>query len=77
MPYIGGETPTVGDYVKDEYEQFGSVTRIRADISVRTTCANCNPAVGDHRITTEDAFRFNRTKPTARATRNHFRELSC
>ena len=30
MPYIGGETPTVGDYVKNEYEQFGSVTRIRA-----------------------------------------------
>ena len=30
MSYIGGETPTVGDYVKNEYEQFGSVTSTRA-----------------------------------------------
>jgi hypothetical protein len=30
MPYMTGETPTVGDYVKKEYEQPGMVTRIRA-----------------------------------------------
>jgi hypothetical protein len=30
MPYMSGEIPTVGDYVKNEYEQPGVVTRIRA-----------------------------------------------
>ena len=28
MPYIGGETPAVGDYVKNEWEQPGTVTRV-------------------------------------------------
>ena len=28
MPYLSGETPTVGDYVKNEYDQPGMVTRI-------------------------------------------------
>jgi hypothetical protein len=25
MPYAGGETPKLGDYVKNEYEQLGTV----------------------------------------------------
>ncbi len=28
MPYANGETPEVGDYVKNEYEQPGTVTRV-------------------------------------------------
>jgi hypothetical protein len=28
MPYVGGETPEVGDYVKNQYEQPGTVTRV-------------------------------------------------
>jgi hypothetical protein len=28
MPYVGGETPEVGDYVKNEWEQPGTVTRV-------------------------------------------------
>jgi hypothetical protein len=30
MPYVGGETPAVGDYVKNQWEQPGTVTRIHA-----------------------------------------------
>ena len=30
MPYMSGQTPKVGDYVKNGYEQPGIVTRIRA-----------------------------------------------
>jgi hypothetical protein len=30
MPYVGGETPAVGDYVKNEWEQPGTVTRVHA-----------------------------------------------
>jgi hypothetical protein len=28
MPYVGGETAAVGDYVKNEWEQPGTVTRV-------------------------------------------------
>jgi hypothetical protein len=28
MPYVGGETPEVGDYVKNQWEQPGTVTRV-------------------------------------------------
>ncbi len=30
MPYIGGETPEVGDYVKNQWEQPGTVTAVHA-----------------------------------------------
>jgi hypothetical protein len=30
MPYVSGETPEVGDYVKNEWEQPGTVTRVHA-----------------------------------------------
>ena len=30
MPYTGGETPEVGDYVKNQWEQPGTVTAVRA-----------------------------------------------
>ena len=30
MPYVGGETPEVGDYVKNQWEQLGTVTRVQA-----------------------------------------------
>jgi hypothetical protein len=30
MPYAGGETPEVGDYVENEYKQPGTVTRTHA-----------------------------------------------
>lgn len=30
MPYGGGETPAVGDYVKNQWEQPGMVTRVHA-----------------------------------------------
>ena len=30
MPYVGGETPVVGDYVKNQWEQPGTVTRVHA-----------------------------------------------
>ena len=29
MPYANGETPVPGDYVKNELEQRGTVTRVR------------------------------------------------
>jgi hypothetical protein len=41
MPYASGETPVIGDYVKNKWEQPGTVTRVheardgREDISVR------------------------------------------
>jgi hypothetical protein len=41
MPYASGETPVVGDYVKNKWEQPGTVTRVHEardgheDISVR------------------------------------------
>ena len=28
MPYVGGETPEVGDYIKNQWEQPGRVTRV-------------------------------------------------
>ena len=28
MPYVGGETAEVGDYVKNQWEQPGTVTRV-------------------------------------------------
>jgi hypothetical protein len=28
MPYASGETPSVGDYVKNKWEQPGTVTRV-------------------------------------------------
>ena len=31
MPYVGGETPVPGDYVKTQFDQPGTVTRIRVD----------------------------------------------
>jgi hypothetical protein len=31
MPYATGETPLPGDYVKNQFEQPGIVTRIRVD----------------------------------------------
>ena len=30
MPYATGETPEVGDYVKNQWEQLGTVTRVHA-----------------------------------------------
>lgn len=30
MPYVGGETPKLGDYVKNQYEQPGTVIRLHA-----------------------------------------------
>jgi hypothetical protein len=30
MPYVGGETPEVGDYVKNQWEQPGTVTRVHS-----------------------------------------------
>jgi hypothetical protein len=30
VPYSCGETPVVGDYVKNEWEQPGTVTRVHA-----------------------------------------------
>jgi len=30
MPYAGGEAPEVGDYVKNQWEQPGTVTRVHA-----------------------------------------------
>jgi hypothetical protein len=30
MPYVGGETPKLGDYVKNEYEQPGTVIRLHS-----------------------------------------------
>jgi hypothetical protein len=30
MPYATGETPKVGDYVKNQWEQPGTVTRVHA-----------------------------------------------
>ena len=30
MPYVGGETPKLGDYVKNEYEQPGTVIRVHS-----------------------------------------------
>jgi hypothetical protein len=29
MPYAGGEIPVLGDYVKNDLEQPGTVTRLR------------------------------------------------
>lgn len=29
MPYANGETPVLGDYVKNDLEQRGTVTRLR------------------------------------------------
>ena len=31
MPYVGGETPVPRDYVKNQFEQPGVVTRVRVD----------------------------------------------
>ena len=30
MPYATGETPAVGDYIKNQWEQPGTVTRVHA-----------------------------------------------
>jgi hypothetical protein len=30
MPYVGGETPKLGDYVKNQYEQPGTVIRLHS-----------------------------------------------
>ena len=30
MPYASGEMPKVGDYVKNQWEQSGTVTRVHA-----------------------------------------------
>jgi hypothetical protein len=30
MPYVGGEIPKLGDYVKNEYEQPGTVIRLHS-----------------------------------------------
>ena len=30
MPYASGETPKVGDHVKNQWEQLGTVTRVHA-----------------------------------------------
>ena len=30
MPYVGGETPKSGDYVKNQYEQPGTVIRVHS-----------------------------------------------
>lgn len=41
MPYTTGETPALGDYVKNQWEQPGTVTRVHAakdgqeEISIR------------------------------------------
>jgi hypothetical protein len=32
MPYATGETPEVGDYVKNQWEQLGTVTRVHATL---------------------------------------------
>ena len=29
MPYASGETPVLGDYIKNELEEAGTVTRLR------------------------------------------------
>jgi len=31
MPYASGESPKVGDYVKNQWEQPGTVTRVHAE----------------------------------------------
>ena len=31
MPYASGETPKVGDYVKNQWEQPGTVARVHAE----------------------------------------------
>ena len=31
MPYVGGETPVPRDYVKNQFEQPGIVTRVSVD----------------------------------------------
>ena len=31
MPYASGEMPKVGDYVKNQWEQPGTVTRVHAE----------------------------------------------
>jgi hypothetical protein len=31
VSYVGGETPVPGDYVKNQFDQPGTVTRIRVD----------------------------------------------
>jgi hypothetical protein len=31
VPYVSGETPVPGDYVKNQFEQPGIVTRVRVD----------------------------------------------
>ena len=33
MPYTNGETPEVGDYVKNKWEQPGTVTAVHAAMS--------------------------------------------
>ena len=30
MPYVGGELPKLGDYVKNEYDQPGTVIRVHS-----------------------------------------------
>jgi hypothetical protein len=30
VPYVGGETPEVGDDAKNQWEQLGTVTRVHA-----------------------------------------------
>ncbi len=30
MPYASGESPKVGDYIKNQWEQPGTVTRVHA-----------------------------------------------
>jgi hypothetical protein len=35
MPYATGETPEVGDYVKNQWEQLGTVTRVHATQGAR------------------------------------------
>jgi hypothetical protein len=30
MPYVGGETPKLGDYVKNQYDQPGTVIRLHS-----------------------------------------------
>jgi hypothetical protein len=60
MPYIGGETPKLGDYVKNQYEQPGTVKRLdRAkkdkerdlDLPLSVGRAEQFPAGGDLRLT--------------------------
>ena len=31
MPYVGGQTPLPGDYVKNQWEQPGTVTGVRVE----------------------------------------------